>query len=327
MKEQRTMPRIAPGLTLGVLAALASAMSPGARAAGNIVIDLTHPIGTFAPKDGNIAEPDLDAPLKNSVAVPTFGAQAVYETLPAFKTNRGNFGLGRFLLAEHHGTHVDAPVHYGNNEATLETSTPDRRTLEELTAEDLFGPILFIDISSRVQAELDKNGGMPGSTEVTDFSNSSMNVVSAADVEALEARIDNGVWIVANGGWSRFFEGANMQESPYINGWNFPGFSADACDKLIEIEDRKGVRINGLVMDNIGIDSGENGAGPNGDLVTDSWDCHMRGLQRGWKFVENAANLGQLAEANTESCQLFVGAPKIVSGTGAPARIMALCER
>ncbi|MDP6705886.1 MAG: hypothetical protein QF893_06050 [Alphaproteobacteria bacterium] len=123
---------------------------------------------------------------------------------------------------------------------------------------------------------------------------------------------------MANAGWPRFYNGAALQESAYINDWNFPGFSAAACDKLIQVEERKRVRINGIVMDNIGIDSAENSAGPKGDLVTDSWHCHVRGLQRGWKFVENAANLGQLAEARPGSCALFVRAPKLVSGTGGP---------
>ena len=266
-------------------------------AADSFVVDLTHPIGTFAPKNGNIGEPDVTKPYKGSIQVPTFGGQVVYQGLPNFKTNRGFFGLGRFVMAEHHGTHVDAPVHYHNNAATLETTTPDTRTLEELSVDDLTGPVVFMDISSRVQAELDKNGGKPGAKTVTDFSNSSNNVVTAADIAAIDSQIRNRVWIVVNAGWSRFYKGSSLQTSPYINGWNFPGFSAAACDKLIQIEERKGVRVNGLVMDNIGIDSGENSAGPKGDLVTDSWHCHARGLQRGWKFVENAANLGQLAEA------------------------------
>jgi kynurenine formamidase len=86
------------------------------------------------------------------------------------------------------------------------------------------------------------------------------------------------------------------------------------------------VRINGVVMDNIGIDSGQSSRGPKGDLVTDAWHCHMRGLQRGWKFVENAANLGALAEAGKSSCNLMVGAPKLVAGTGGPSRILAVCS-
>ncbi|MDP6813941.1 MAG: cyclase family protein [Alphaproteobacteria bacterium] len=314
-------------LTSIMALAIASAMSWTAMAADTFVVDLTHAIGTFAPKDGNIGAPDVGKPFKGSIQVPTFGAQAVYEVLPNFKTNRGHFGLGRFVMAEHHGTHIDAPVHFNNSKATLETTTPDTRTLEELTVDDLTGPVVFIDISGRVQAELDKNGGKPGAKAVTDFSNASNNVVTAADIAGVADQVRNGVWLVVNGGWSRFYKGPSLQESAYINGWNFPGFSAAACDELIKIEDRKGVRINGLAMDNIGIDSGENGAGPKGDLVTDSWHCHVRGLQRGWKFVENAANLGQLAEAKPGSCSLFVGAPKLVAGTGAPSRIMAMCER
>ena len=294
--------------------------------AGTFVVDLTHPIGTFAPKGGDIATPDVSKPLKGSIQVPTFGAPAVYEVLPDFKTNRGHFGLGRFVLMEHHGTHIDAPFHYQNNKSSLETKTPDLRTMEELTANDLMGPIVFIDISGRVQSELDKNGGKPGSKAVTDFSNSSNNVVTAADIAGVSDQIKDGVWLVVNAGWSRFYKGSSLQKSPYINGWNFPGFSAAACDELIKIENRKGVRINGLAMDNIGIDSGESGAGPKGDLVTDSWHCHVRGLQRGWKFVENAANLGQLAEAKPGSCHLFVGALKLVASTGGPSRIIAMCK-
>ena len=172
-------------LSIAGAASLAAAMTPLAASADSFVVDLTHPIGTFAPKDGNIGEPDLTKPIRDSIQVPTFGMQAVFETLPNFETNRGYFGLGRFMLAEHHGTHVDAPVHYNNNAATLETTTPDKRTLEELSIDDLTGPVVFLDISGRVQSELDKNGGKPGPKTVTDFSNSSNNVVTAADIAGI----------------------------------------------------------------------------------------------------------------------------------------------
>jgi kynurenine formamidase len=277
---------------------------------------------------GDITKPDMAKPYKNSIAVPTFGAQAVYETLPNFETNRGYFSLGRVLLADHHGTHIDSPGHFINNAATLETKTPDKRTIDELKAGDLIGRIVFIDIGSRVRAVLDKNGGRPSADKnVTDFSNSTNAVVTAADIDAIAPKIKNGVWIVVNSGWSRFFSNPDMATSPYINGWNFPGFSAAACDRLIEIEKTKKVKINGLAMDNIGIDSGENARGSKGDLVTDAWHCHARGLQRGWKLVENAANLGQLAEAKSDSCTLFVGAPKTVGAAGGPSRVLARCER
>ena len=309
--------------------AFGMALAFGTTQAGaeSFLVDLTHPLGTFAPKKGAMWEADLTKPYKNSIAVPTFGAQVVYERTPNFTTNQGHFAGGRFAVGEHHGTHIDTPMHYQNNAETTELKDRDNRTLELLTEKDLIGPIVFIDISSRVQAELDKNGGVASpDTKKTDFSNTSNNGVTAEDVDAIADQLQNGSWIIANAGWSRFYKNPDFATTPYFNGWNYPGFSKAACDRLIEIEDKKGIRINGIGMDNIAIDSGHSGQGDKGDLVVNSFHCHVRGLQRGWKFVENAANLGQLAEAKPGSCTLFVGALKLVNGTGAPARVMAKCD-
>ena len=128
-----------------------------------------------------------------------------------------------------------------------------RKLTHQLTAEDLIGRVVLIDISGRVQAELDKNGGKPSPDKsVTDFSNSSPNVVGA--------------------------------------------------------------------------DSGESGKGDD-DKWTNSWHAHVRLLQRGLLFVENAANLDLLAQIDDPSkCLLAVGAPKHVRGTGGPSRVMAICN-
>ena len=55
--------------------------------------------------------------------------------------------------------------------------------------------------------------------------------------------------------------------------------------------------------------------------------AHVRGLQRGWKFLENLANTEFLAPAKPGSCTLFVGALKHVGGSGGAARVFAQCER
>ena len=315
----RWIPRLSD---VGVIVAL---LSLGPAAAGTsddqLVIDLTHPIPTFEPKERDGIEPDLNQPLMKSQPVPTFGRQAVFEVLPELETGQGHFYAGRIVLYEHHGTHLDAPGHYRNDPGTVEVPSPDRRTAGELTTGDLVGPVMFFDISSRVRTELAKNSGQPSpDTDVTDFSNASRNVVTRSDVESIAGELSNGAWIVVHSGWSRFFTGASVEESPYINGWNFPGFNKDACNRLIEIEDKRGIRINGIVMDNIGIDSGESSSGEN------PWHCHVRGLQRGWKFVENATNLDQLSQARAGSCTLVVGVLKHVAGSGGAARVFALCE-
>ena len=307
---------------LGISAMMAFA---GGAAAETLVIDLTHPLPTFEPTGGDITKPDLAKPYLDSKPIPTFGIQAVLQ-ISEFPTNQGHFDLGRLVLSEHHGTHMDSPGYYINKPETVEKGNPPRKLVHQLEARDLVGPAVYIDISARVQTELDKNGGKPNPDKaVTDFSEGSANVVTPDDIEAVAWQLNNGVWLVVNLGWSRFFYDANWATTPYFNGWNFPGLNRAAIDKLIEIEDRKGIRINGIVIDNIGIDTGEGSKGID-DKWTNSFHSHVRGLQRGWKFVENAANLGLLAMAKPGSCTIVVGAPKHVRGTGGPSRVLAMCE-
>ncbi len=296
-----------------------------AASAETFLVDLTHPMGTFAPSADNPMEPDLNRPLGDSIAYPTFGKQTVYDGANYFPIDRGEFYGGKVVLYDHHGTHMDGPAHFVNTPASKEAGNPEQKYLHELSAEELIGSAVVIDIGSRVAAELDKNGGNPSpDTSVTDFSDSSNNVITAEDVAGVADQIRDGVWIVANTSWSQFYFDPNWDSSPYMNGWNFPGFNNAAIDKLIEIEEDKGVRINGIVIDNIGVDTGEASRG-TGDTWAGSWHSHVRGLQRGWKFVENATNLGEVAMAS--ACTIVVGAPKNVMGGGGPSRIFAMCEK
>ena len=273
---------------------------------------------------------DLSKPYGNSTPIPTFGGQTVF-ALSKFPTNQGHFSLGTLVLAEHHGTHLDTAGHYVNDASSMEPggkTAEERKHAHDLNANDLIGHAVLIDISGRVEMELAKNGGVPSpDPAVTDFSNSSTNVVNADDIAAVESQIKNGVWLVLNTGWSKFyFSGTDFAKDPYINGFNHPGMNKQAVDKLIEIMDRKGVLINGIIADNIGIESGQSAVGDD-DKWTNSWYAHVRLLQRGVKLVENATNLGQLAMVDDPGkCTIVVGAPKHVAGTGGPSRVLALCR-
>ncbi len=76
----------------------------------------------------------------------------------------------------------------------------------------------------------------------------------------------------------------------------------------------------------LGVETGQNSRGEDPNW-TNSWYAHVRGFQRGWKFVENATNLGQIAMAKRDRCTLIVGAQKHVHGLGGPSRVFAMCER
>jgi kynurenine formamidase len=309
---------------LGVIFSLRTAV------AATFIIDLTHPIPTFKPMEGDPIKPDIDQPWLDSKPIPTFGQQTVL-SISQFPTNWGHFDLGLLILSEHHGTHMDTPSHYVNTPETMEKDgipLEKRQHAHQLSAEELVGSVVLIDISGRVQRELEKNNGKPSpDPQVTDFRETSANVVTADDIAAVTDQLTNGVWLVLSLGWSDFyFQGADFANAPYINGWNHPGLSRTAVDKLIEIERTKNIRLQGIVADNIGIESGQSSKGKD-DKWTNSWYAHRRGLQRGWKFVENTTNLGQLALARPDSCTLVVGAPKHVRGTGGPSRVIAICEK
>ena len=312
----------------GLLVAALLVASAGAAVAETVTIDLTHPIPTFKPMAGDALKPDLAQPWLDSKPVPTFGQQTVF-SISEFPTNEGHFDLGQLVLSEHHGTHLDSPGHYVNNQESQEAAgiaMDQRKLAHSLGSDDLIGKVVVIDIASRVEAELAKNGGKPSPDKsVTDFSNASNNVVTADDIAAVADRLENGTWLALNLGWSKFFfQGPDFAKDPYINGWNHPGMNKEAVDKLIEIMEQKQILIGGIMADNIGIDSGESAIGED-DKWTNSWHAHVRLLQRGVKFVENATNLDQLAAAG--SCTAVVGAPKHMRGTGGPSRVLAICER
>ena len=123
-------------------------------------------------------------------------------TIAQFPTNRGTFDLGTLVLSEHHGTHVDSPGHYVNNAGSLEEGFPpasERKLTHTLGADDLIGPLVLIHISGRVQAELDKNGGRPSpDRNLTDFSDTSPNVVGPDDIAAVADQLVDGAWLVLN---------------------------------------------------------------------------------------------------------------------------------
>ncbi len=316
--------------------AFAAALLGGIAAAGaeTFLIDLTHPIPTFKPMEGDPLKADLNQPWLDSKPHPTFDQQAIL-TISEWPTNQGYFDSGKLIVDEHHGTHFDTPAHYLNNAETMDEggiAVADRHTAERIVVEQLVGPVVLIDISSRVQAELDKNGGNPNPDKaVTDFSDASGNVVTADDIAGIADKLQNGAWLVMNLGWSKFYfdGGPEWDKSVYLNGFNHPGMSHESVDKLVQVLDEKNIQLAGLGADNLAIDTGQGNLGDGPNMDTNVWYTHVKFLQRNILLLENMANLGELTTAMNDgaTCTLVVGAMKHTRGTGSPSRVMAMCER
>lgn len=314
---------------LGAALAAFTALPAAAQTAidGVRYYDFTHKIPTFAALGGDTSKPDLSKGFKDSEPVASFGFQSVRTVKDPFPTEGGFFQWGLFTFDEHYTTHLDSTDHYLNADGKMNA---DKRSVEQYALRDIIGPIVYLDISARVTKELAKNGGKPSpDPNVTNFSDASGNTVTPVDLDKIADRIVDRAWIVVHSGWDRHFVGKapeNIFLHPYINGLNYPGFGKAAVEKLIAIEEAKGVRINGIVMDNLSIDSGESGRGTTGQNPNgDGWFTHRLGLSRGWKLLENASGLGQMANEQG-SCTLIAGVIRLTAATGAPARVIAACR-
>jgi kynurenine formamidase len=316
---------------------------PGVNAGGALIAgkglvfhDLSHPIPLFAPLDGDSTISDLSAPVAGSRPIAgSGGLLGVRTPKPTMQLVHGNLSWGYVYYEEHYSTHVDSTDHFITTNPDLVTvDKPDARGVHEFSLDELIGPIVYIDISTRVAAELSKNDGAPSpDPSITNFDNDSGNNVTLEDIDAVAEYIVDGVYIVMNVGWEPFYEGpprASNWAHPYNNLLNHPGITPDAVDRLIEIEERRGIRIGGLVADNIAIESGHSIRGPEmRPSALNVPDFHMYlhaiGLPRGWKLVENAAHLSLVAKYPQRACTLIVGAPKVAGASGIASRLIAMC--
>jgi kynurenine formamidase len=131
--------------------------------------------------------------------------------------------------------------------------------------------------------------------------------LEAAHVEEWEAahgRVPAGCWVLLCTGWDRLLGdfSAYLGDPP-----DFPGYGASAAALLVE----RGVA--GIGIDTLGVDPGASEDSPVHTIALGGGLWHLEGL------------VGLDAVPAT-GATLFVGAVKLVGGSGAPARVLALVD-
>jgi kynurenine formamidase len=166
----------------------------------------------------------------------------------------GSPSMAAYFTPEHHGTHLDAPVH----------SAEGQLSVDRLTSTDLFGPAAVIDISTQSQADMDYR-------------------VTLADVEAWEAEhgpIPSGAIVLLYTGWADKYTDpvayANLDDQGRLR---FPGFSVEVAELLVNERD-----IRGIGIDNLSIDYG----------LSRDYAVHGIVNGAGKFQLENVANLGRV---------------------------------
>jgi kynurenine formamidase len=190
----------------------------------------------------------------------------------------------RISLPEHVGTHLDAPSHYA----------PGGLSVADIPAAQLVRPVVVINIS----------------TQIGDDADAELTVEHVTAHERLHGPVAPGSAVFLCTGWdSRRLDVASYRGSSTEDArdLHFPGFGVLAARLLVE--DRGVV---GLGIDTLGIDPGS---------AVDTPVHRDVSLPRGVWHLENLVNLQQVPATGA---WVVVGVPRIVDGSGFPARVIAL---
>jgi kynurenine formamidase len=254
-------------LILFLLAGAASAGEPVPTVLGP-AIDLTHPFD------------------ERAIYWPTEEG-FVLERGPAGRTEAGYwYEAHRMRLAEHGGTHLDAPVHFHEGGATS-----DRVALERLIA-----PAVVLDVRERCARDAD-------------------HAVSVADLERFEAahgRIPDGAaLLLATGFAARWpdrarYLGTDARGPGAVAKLHFPGLDPAAARWLVA--ERK---LAAVGIDTASIDPGQ----------SKRFESHQILFAAGIPAFENLAALDALPATGATVIALPM---KIAGGSGGPLRAVAL---
>lgn len=145
------------------------------------------------------------------------------EQLTTFKEN--GFNTRRYSMVEHCGTHIDAPIHFAAEGATV----------DEIPLDDLVLPLVVVDVRAYAAENADYQ-------------------LSPDDLAAWEAKhgeIPEGACIAMNSGWAGKAPGAGFANRDDEGVMHFPGFHVEAADMLMS--DRKAI---GIASDTLSLDHG-----------------------------------------------------------------------
>lgn len=227
-----------------------------------------------------------------------FGAQTLYwPTSPTnFRLERLAWGPtpgGYFYAAnaysapEHGGTHLDAPIHFGEG----------KQTNDQLPLERLIAPAVVIDVAERASADRDYR-------------------LTREDVLAWEARhgaVPRGAIVLLRTGWSQHYGSREAYfgstEVGTANHLHFPSYGTEAARLLVE---ERGAAA-------LGVDVASIDYGASSDFMV-----HRIAAAQNVPGFENLTNLEQLPPCGALVIALPM---KIQGGSGGPLRAVALVPR
>ena len=194
------------------------------------------------------------------------------------------YTAGRYSASEHGGTHLDAPIHFGEGGLTV----------DQIPLSKLIGEAVVIDISEAAGKDPDY---LLTARDITDW-------------EEKHGPLPNNAIVLIRTGWGRFWGDRKKYLGTDVpldtDNLHFPGLSREAAELLVK--QRK--------VDAVGIDTASLDRGTSRDFLAHQVlnGANVYGL-------ENVANLDRLP---ARGATLIALPMKIGGGTGGPARIIAV---
>jgi len=257
------------GLAVSLASACAGSGPAGDPFGGAEIVDLSHAF-------------DAD-----TVFWPTEPEGFVLEEVFHGRTEGGYwYEANRFRTAEHGGTHLDAPVHFGEG----------RRAVDAIPVERLAGPGVRVDVSAACATDPD-------------------HALTLAELRAFEAEhgpIPDGALVLIYTGWGRFWPdrarylGTELRGPEAVAALRFPGLSAEAARWLAGER-----RVRAVGIDTASLDPG----------ASTGFAAHQALAAAEVPGLENLAGLDRLPARGFSVVALPM---KIRGGSGAPLRAIAI---
>ena len=224
----------------------------------------------------------------------SFGTDTIYwPTAESFTLERVHYGpteqgywyaANNICMAEHGGTHMDAPIHFAEAHYTS----------EQVPLTSCIGPAAIVDVRGQATANPDYR----------------LSVDDLRRWEADNGRIPLGAIVIMDSGWGRYWGDKlhylGTDKKGDVANLHFPGFSKEAAEFLVNERD----------IAAIGVDTASIDYGPSTDFIVHRI---INGADK--PGFENVANLDRLPATGATVIALPM---KITGGSGGPARIVAV---
>src|SRR5262245_45646614 len=244
---------------------------------------------------GDIEVVDLTAPLSRETPViqlpPEFGQTATFELeeISRYDDRGPAWYWNNFRSGEHTGTHFDAPVHWVTGQ--------DKDDVAAVPAGRLVAPAVVLDFSAEASAD-------------PDFL---LQVDHIESWTRVHGPLPDGGWLLYRTGW----DARSSSQQDFLNadetGPHTPGMSVE-CVRWVAEESP----VVGVGVETVGTDAGA------AHSFDPAFPCHSYLMGSGKYGLTQLQNLASLPPTGAV---LIVGPLPIVTGSGAPARAVALVER